>query len=126
MWSEGRLIRQEATEVLQQRSEQPHDTFDDVGVPWAGTPFLDGQLVALTEVVHEYSFVHRGGLLVVDVGVDLVVDGEAAEVQIGGTYAGEVVVADECLGMDELSFAQEYSYAGLQSALRNRLCWPGA
>lgn len=82
MWSEGRLIRQEATEVLQQRSEQPHETFDDAAVPRTGVPFLQSQLMALPEVVHEYSFVHQGGLLIVDVGVDLVVDGETAEVQI--------------------------------------------
>ena len=54
--------------VLQQRREEAHQTFKKAGVPRAAVPFIKGQLTALAEVVQEYSFVHTGGLLVVDVG----------------------------------------------------------
>ena len=72
-------------------------------VPWPPGPFVEGQFAALFEVFLEYGFIHEGCFPVVDVGVDFVVYSETAGVHVGAAYAGEVVVTDEGLGMDEFS-----------------------
>ena len=55
------------------------------------------------QVFQEDGFVAHGDLPVVNVGINLVVYVEAAVVNVGRAYAGQVVIGNEGFGMYEAS-----------------------
>ena len=56
-------------------------------------------------VLHENRLVHFGGSNVVDVGIEFIVNVEAAEIHVGRAYLGKIIVTDESLGMDKTAGA---------------------
>jgi hypothetical protein len=66
-------------------------------VPGALGPFLESQFPTLLEVGLIDSLALFRSLLIVDVGVDLVIDVETAAVDVSGTDAGEIIVTDKGL-----------------------------
>lgn len=91
--------------ALQQRGEEADDAFPEFVVPGAAGPGGGGDFGGQFQILEEDGLVQAGGPLVEQKGVDLVVDRETAVVHVGGADLGEVVVADEGFGVDEIAAA---------------------
>ena len=111
----------EVTPGLQQGGEEAEEGLDESEVEGATGPVVGADGDAGAEVVHEHpAETLREGAMVYE-GVDLKVVLEAAEVEVGGPYAGDFVVRHEELGVQEARAIEVHLDAGPKHVVEIRM-----
>lgn len=123
------LKEKEVTPGLQQGGEEAEEGLDESEVEGATGPVVGADGDAGAEVVHVHpAETFREGTMVHE-GVDLKVVLEAAEVEVGGPYAGDFVVRHEELGVQEPRAIEVHLDAGpkhvVEIGMRGEMGAPG-
>ena len=115
------LKEKEVTPGLQQGREEAEEGLDESEVEGATGPVVGADGDAGAEVVHVHpAETFREGTMVHE-GVDLKVVLEAAEVEVGGPYAGDFVVRHEELGVQEARAIEVHLDAGPEHVFEVRV-----